>query len=63
MRYIPIMALLVTQAASAHTLDGDSSLVERLSHQFAGVHHLPLTLLVIAGIGLALWRLNRKRQS
>jgi hypothetical protein len=57
------MALLTANAASAHTLDGDANLVERLGHQFAGAHHLPVTLLLAAGIGLIVWRLRRKHHS
>ena len=63
MRNLTIMALLTASAASAHTLDGDASLVDRLSHQFAGAHHLPVTLLLAAGIALIVWRVSRKHHS
>ena len=48
--------------ANAHTLPGDEGLVTQLDHQLLGLHHLPLTLLLIAG-GILLfrhWRTLRK---
>jgi len=39
--------------ASAHTLAIDEGLLLRLDHQLLGLHHLPLTiLLVVAGVWL-----------
>ena len=46
-----IIILGTTEYAAAHSLDGDHAWVERLGHQFLGVHHLPLTiLLIVAGL-------------
>lgn len=53
MRLIPISILLLAVAANAeaHTLAADESIPLQLGHQILGLHHLPLTaLLVIGGI-------------
>ena len=63
MRHVLILALLATHAASAHTLDGDASLVEELQHQLGAAHHLPTLLLLAAGIGLIAWRRGRRQRS
>lgn len=48
--------------ALAHNLPGDEGLITQLDHQLLGLHHLPLTiLLVIAGIWLfRRWSATRK---
>ena len=51
-----------TGIAGAHTLAGDEGLVTQLDHQLLGLHHLPLTVLLIV-IGVILfrrWRALRK---
>jgi hypothetical protein len=47
--------------ASAHTLAGDEGLLLQLDHQVLGLHHLPITiLLVVAGVWL-IRRVTRKQ--
>lgn len=46
-----VVLLSAFEAAMAHTLGSDSTLSEQLTHQFVGLHHLPLLLLlVVAGV-------------
>lgn len=49
MRTLSILMLTLgaSTTAAAHTLPDDVTLIERLAHQLAGVHHLPITLLLI----------------
>jgi len=47
-------------AAHAHTLGADEQLPLRLGHQLLGLHHLPLTLLLLIA-GIVLIREYRKR--
>ncbi len=50
--------LLVSECpgiASAHTLSAEESLLPQLGHQVFGLHHLPLTTLLIFG-GIILLR-------
>ena len=42
--------------AGAHTLAGEENLLAQLHHQLLGMHHLPLTaILIVSGIAV-LWR-------
>ena len=53
----------VSDVAGAHTLSGDENLLSQLGHQLLGLHHLPLTaILVFGGIVLLrqLHRTNRR---
>ncbi len=55
MRLIPISIFLLAASATAnaHTLAADASMPLQLGHQILGLHHLPLTaLLVVGGIFL-----------
>lgn len=38
---------LAAQPAYAHVLDSQDDLPDRLVHQLVGVHHLPVTLLLV----------------
>jgi hypothetical protein len=49
----------VSAAAEAHTLTADESMPLQLSHQLLGLHHLPLTALLLIG-GIVLLRQLRK---
>ncbi len=54
--------ILLTGAANpalAHTLAGDEGLITRLDHQVFGVHHLPLTILLLV-IGVMIFTRLRK---
>ena len=52
-------ALLITVAplssALAHTLGGETTLLDELSHQLGGLHHLPM-LAILLGAGFLAWR-------
>ena len=55
MRQIIVILLSIGLAdiAFGHTLDSEHGLVESFWHQFAGIHHLPVTLgLVVASVAL-----------
>jgi hypothetical protein len=41
-------AMAVSPVASAHTLDGNATLLDELSHQVSSGHHLVFLLAVIA---------------
>ena len=45
--------------ANAHTLGGDESIPLQLGHQIFGVHHLPLTVVLVIG-GIILFRKLKK---
>ena len=45
---ISFLTLGVASAASAHTLDGDASMLEEFGHQIFSTHHLPLIVLAVA---------------
>ena len=51
--------MAVSAAAEAHTLSGDESMPLQLGHQIIGLHHLPLTALLIIG-GIFLIRRSKK---
>ena len=61
MRFLLSLFLLAgfSAVAGAHTLPGDEGLVTQLDHQLLGLHHLPLTILLIV-IGVMLVRRWRK---
>ena len=47
--------------ASAHTLAGDEGLITQLQHELLGVHHLPLTILLVV-VGVVAYRSLRARK-
>jgi len=47
-----------SDAAMAHTLPDESSLLQQLAHQLSGFHHLPLLVLLLAA-GLLIYRRSR----
>lgn len=51
MRPIPLsfVLLALSATAGAHTLATDESLALQLGHQVLGLHHLPLTALLLIG--------------
>ena len=61
-RFIASLVLLTGSfgTAVAHTLPGDEGLLQQLDHQLLGLHHLPLTILLIV-VGVALFRRWRVR--
>jgi hypothetical protein len=42
--------------AGAHTLAGAESLLSQMHHQIVGLHHLPLTLILILGGSIVIRR-------
>lgn len=57
---ILLLTLAAASVATAHSLDGDATLVEALGHQVSSTHHLPLLALVIAA-ALVVHRIVRKQ--
>lgn len=51
MRLITSSSILLTvfREADAHTLTGDAGIPAQLGHQFLGLHHLPLTAILVLG--------------
>ena len=49
----------VSRIASAHTLGNEDGVLVQLWHQLLGLHHLPLTVLLIVA-GIMLFRSWRK---
>jgi len=52
----------VSRIASAHTLGNEDGVLAQLWHQMLGLHHFPLTvLLIVAGIMvIRRWRITRR---
>lgn len=51
---ISIILLAISAIADAHTIAADEGIALQLGHQVLGLHHLPLTaLLIVGGILLA----------
>jgi hydrogenase/urease accessory protein HupE len=58
-KYLTLFLLMaMAPVASAHTAPSEDGLVSQLVHQLLGLHHLPLTaLILVAGIlALRVWR-------
>jgi hypothetical protein len=49
----------IAGVADAHTLSGDESVPLQLGHQLLGLHHLPLTAILLFG-GIVLYRFLHK---
>ena len=62
MRKFPILFILMAMApvASAHTTASEDGLAAQLMHQLLGLHHLPVTGLILVGCILALRAWFRK---
>ncbi|MDH3415781.1 MAG: hypothetical protein OEM64_05655 [Gammaproteobacteria bacterium] len=56
------LILGISGIAAAHTLDDKDGLVTQLYHQVLGSHHLPLTMLLIVGGVVLLWRWQKVRR-
>jgi hypothetical protein len=56
MRLISSLLIILgaTDIAVAHSLDGSHGLAEQVGHQLIGIHHFPLTILLIAAGYIAL---------
>lgn len=63
-RFLTGLLLAATAGtASAHTLGPDDGLIAQLEHELLGLHHVPLTLLlVVVGI-VAYRRLSARKKS
>lgn len=50
----------ITRVADAHTLAEDDGFLMQLVHQVIGLHHLPITALLIVGVivVLGIWHKN-----
>ena len=59
-----LLALVVLGAAgiaAAHPLGPEQGLLDQLGHQLLGSHHLPLLLIIVAGLLAARGLLRRKQ--
>lgn len=45
--------------AGAHEVAGDAGILERLGHEVLGLHHLPVTVILV-GVIFTLYRMRRK---
>ena len=59
---LAVMMVATAGAAGAHPLGAEQSLLDQLSHQLIGAHHLPLLILIVAAAVLALRGLRRRKQ-
>ncbi len=55
-----VLLMIFPIAASAHVLDSIHGVITQLTHQLVGLHHLPMTILLVV-IGAALFWSWRKR--
>ena len=60
MKRLLALTILAAPVAQAHTLDLAGGVFSALGHELFGLHHLPLTLLLVA-IGVAWFRSRRKK--
>ena len=58
--FLPIAGF--SGVANAHVLEESRSLLDQVSHQLLGVHHLPMVLVIALVVWLAL-RANRRDSS
>jgi len=63
MRKLSALSLLLagTQFAAAHTLEGEATLQQEITHQLTGAHHLPALLLLVLVVAILL-RTSRRRR-
>lgn len=57
-----LLLLLVTNVSLAHVPGSEQTILEKIEHQLVGLHHLPMTALLIIAVVL-LVRSYRKRIS
>ena len=62
MKRLLALTILAAPVAQAHTLDPAGGVFTALAHELLALHHLPLTLLVVA-IGIAWFRSRRKKRT
>ena len=64
MRRLALLSMLIVSAgtAFAHEIEGEAGIVERVSHEFVGLHHLPMTILLIVVI-IAAYRVCKRHAS
>ena len=60
MKRLLALTILAAPMAQAHTIDAASGVFTALGHELFGLHHLPLTLLLVA-IGIAWFRSRKKK--
>jgi hypothetical protein len=60
MKRILALTVLAAPVAQAHTLDPAGGVLSALGHELVGLHHLPLTLLIVVA-GIALFRIFKKK--
>lgn len=64
MRQLAGLFLLIAfvGTAGAHEIAGDAGTLERLGHEVIGLHHLPVTVILVGTI-FALYRMRKRRVS
>ena len=62
MKRLLALTILAAPVAQAHTLDPAGGVLTALWHELLGLHHLPLTLIVVA-IGIAWFRSRKKKET
>ena len=62
MKRLLALTILAAPVAQAHTLDAPGGVFTALGHELFGLHHLPLTLLLVA-IGIAWFRSRKKKET
>ena len=60
MKRIFALTVLAAPMAQAHTIDPAGGVLSALGHELVGLHHLPLTLLLVV-VGIALFRGFKKK--
>jgi hypothetical protein len=60
MKRLLTLTLLAAPVAQAHTLDPAGGVFTALWHELLGLHHLPLTLLLVV-VGIGLFRVWKKK--
>ena len=56
------MLIATPLTAIAHEMAGEPGILERISHEFVGLHHLPITFVLVVS-GVVLFRLLNRRAS
>ena len=62
MKRLLALTILAAPVAQAHTLDPAGGILTALTHELFSLHHLPLTVLVVA-IGIAWFRSRKRKQT
>lgn len=56
------MLIGIPATASAHEVAGDASVLQRIGHEFVGLHHLPVTITLVVAC-ILLYRMHSGKAS